>query len=288
MQNERCSKNVKNLAPAIQTCLFFLVCGLVPIAGCTTSYFVDPMSTPVFTEPGQAEVQGSITENGKYYFEGAYSLPENIEVLGNFQLWGHGLTNDQQSLSFGLGKFWPLRDSENILSVLGGAGIGFHRSGPNMYFDPNPISQPPGRADQKDKVLPLSSFDTAFMTANNNFRNFYAQFTWAQQISLDDNPKHNLLTGGLASRIEYVDQFHFFQKVIDSLGEPDQLASIDNGPKHLWHLDFAVFLSINMEFLGLDFIQLYGQMMLDLPLNGLQGQTYFEIYPVSAGLRFTF
>ncbi|HWF44759.1 MAG TPA: hypothetical protein VG537_08970, partial [Candidatus Kapabacteria bacterium] len=174
------------------------------LSSCGTTYFVDPVSTPVFTAAGQGYIQGSLATHTKLFLEGAYALPFNYTVVLTRENFAHGLDNDQSLTSFAFGHFWPNRDSTSSFQVLAGFGTGSHRIGPNAYYTPNP-----GSFAMAPRAFPSKSTDTTtssslewLLTGNSDFRKYFIQAIEAFRESYG--------TLGVAVRLSYLDQYHYY------------------------------------------------------------------------------
>jgi hypothetical protein len=252
-----------------------LACGA--LTSCATSYFVDPVATPVFTTPWQGEVQGSIASHNKIYLEGACALPFNIAIVATRENWAHGLDNDQEMTSLALGHFWPSIDSEQTILAFAGFGAGFHRTGPNFSYN---FSGPPLQAPSVQTLQAVHEIVSQTLTGSSDFRKYFVEFEYAYSPGKNGS-------FGLASRLEYLDQYRFDQtidqRISDSTITRDTTFTLDNTPKHTLSLDLVAFGSI-----GISFLQLYGQLLVSLPLHGIYGNWDWDVFVATAGIRVLF
>src|SRR4051812_28851475 len=92
--------------------------GTLVLPSCSASYFVDPVSTLVFTATGQGYLQGTLATHNKLFLEGGYALPKDNAVILTRENFAHGFDNDQELTSLALGHFWPNHDSTSSFLVL--------------------------------------------------------------------------------------------------------------------------------------------------------------------------
>ncbi|GEM_PF-5032002 len=226
---------------------------------------------PLFTHSWQGSLQGNYTNNNKLYLEGSCSIPNNLILLASHTAWRKGLDYDEDLTSFGTGIFWPNKN-EYSWSLLGGFGLGSQRIGPSYVFDG------PWNGDRTliSEQADLRTFFVEFLGSKTEAMHFY-----------HSTEEFGRSSTGYATRIEYVDRYHFSQltrtwfQQQDSLLRSDTTTSINEIPNHSWNLDLVAFGSI-----GYSFFDLIGSVMFRFPIGGYRDYTNFLMF--NAGVRLTF
>ncbi len=238
--------------------ILLLVSGFL-VSSCTTNYLVDPVPTPVFTHEWQAEVEASKTTDRKLDFEAACSLPSNVAIVATHESWSSSLLSDVEMSSLAGGKYWS-HDEASYLALIGVA-TGSTRTGPGEAI-----------------FIPFITGDIGTLEGTSDFRECFLQIQTAMTL-----PMHPFMSTedigsssfGGAARVEYLDRYQFNQTTIQ--GD----TTIDNASKHSLNLDLVGFVSV-----GISFVNIYGQILMRLPLAGYQ--SYMDPVVATAGVKLTF
>jgi hypothetical protein len=262
------------------------VCAL-GLSSCTPNYFVDPIPTPAFTEPGQFEATGYLAVHNKMYLEAAYSLPSNYAVLASRESWSRGFNNDQEMTTIAAGHFWVAPGKDETLLVLAGFGVGSHRIGPDYSYYNN--TQPPLAAPSDTFRHNEPFFGRYALEGTNDFRRYFSSFalTWLDTSYYFGSSYPTVSSSiGIAARLEFVDHYHY---ALISRPWPDTILNrtidsttiIDNAPKHTLSFGVATFFTV-----GIGFLQLYGQAQMAAPIAGYS--EYWDLFTAAAGIRISF
>jgi hypothetical protein len=231
------------------------------------NYFVDPISTPIFTASGQGELQVNYTSHAKFYVEGAYALPYHLAIIAKHTSWQHNLANDQSMTSISAGKFWTPVNGVMFL-LLGGFGAGSQRFGPNYQL--------PDYG---------SSYETS-LDGGSDFRKYFIEGVFAKRDSFfvfGEASPPLVNSWGIAARVEYLDQYRFNQIAHTQASYDPTIPefTFSNEPQHTTALDGALFMAF-----GMGFVELYGQVRLRAPFP--DRADYVDLQGLTCGLRFSF
>ncbi len=229
-----------------------VVLTIVLLSSCGTSYFVDPVITPLFTGPNQVNAQFDFSTHQVFYFEGAYSLPQNFLLSASYEPWSGAGNTDQNMTSLALGHFW-LRDNL-IPTVIGGYGWGQHSFG-NNYWVHDPFNN-----EIRDSAQGLSKFRRFFLEG------------YISRVSKGFEDSAWLSSSyGFGARADYIDKYFSSDTSVVNVTRP----------LHPLAADLFIFGSI-----GIRHIQLYAQLL--WRLQSASGIELGDGFVSTAGLQLAF
>jgi hypothetical protein len=248
----------------IQFCL-----ALTSLWSCSgvVNHFVDPVSMPIFTAPGQGEIQVNYTSHSKFYIEGAYALPYQFAIVAKHTSWQHNLANDQSMSSVAAGKFWTPGNG-SMFMLLGGYGVGSQRFGPNYQLPDY-----------------MSNSETS-LDGSSDFRKYFFEALFAERdsINLFGRAQPPLLNSwGVAARVESLNQYRFNQ-IAHTRGSYDPTIpefTYSSSPQHNSAIDLACFTTF-----GMGFLELYGEAQ--IRFTSPFYTDYVDHLVFTCGLRFSF